>query len=448
MQQTIRKVLLAVILTAGIMFSTERAPAAELFGMREFRLDNGLQVIVIPNHKAPIIKQMVWYKVGGVDEDPGKGGIAHLLEHLMFRGTKKVKDSRFNEIISDNGGDSNAFTAQDYTSYHEAVDISKLELAMFLEADRMQNLKLTQEVFEKERGIVFQERKQVVENNPASYFGEAMRRTLWQEHPYSRPVTGMPEEIMKLRLADAQDFYDRYYAPNNAVLVLAGDIDVETARQLAEKYFGPVPAGKKIPQTAFPKLDKHFKGRLEIALPMIESPRVVKMYAAPSYNTNKSAIYPLSVLAQYLGEGETSKLYKKLVLEKKAALAVSASYDFAARSYGSFIISALPAEGVDPDDFERMLEEAVAESVREIGRDGIEDTKGKMLAGQVYLRDNPNDAAYVAGAMSSIGMSVRDIENQAEYIKAVSYRQVAEAADALFSSAPSLTGILKPEEKK
>lgn len=173
--------------------------SAELFGLSSFVLDNGMQVLVIPNHKAPIIKHMVWYKAGSVDEPRGKGGTAHLLEHLMFRGTRKVKDGVFNDLISRNGGESNAFTSLDYTAYHQELDISRLELAMFLEADRMQNLKITPEAFAKERDIVFQERKQVVDNNPLSYFGESMRKLLWQDHPYALSVGARRKILWRLR---------------------------------------------------------------------------------------------------------------------------------------------------------------------------------------------------------------------------------------------------------
>lgn len=421
---------------------------AKIFDMEEFKLDNGMQVIVIPNHKAPIIKQMVWYKVGSVDEPLGKGGTAHLLEHLMFRGTKKVKDSDFNTIISQNGGDSNAFTAQDYTSYHEAVDISKLELAMFLEADRMQNLNFSKDAFAKERDIVFQERMQVVENNPSSYFGEAMRRNLWQEHPYARPITGTPEEIMSLTSGDVYEFYNRFYAPNNAILVLSGDIDVKTAKILAEKYFGKIPAREIGKRVEFPKADKLFNDRLEMYLPRISAVRLVKNYLAPSYNTDKEDIYNLTVFSQYLGEGETSKLYKKLVLDKKIALAVSTSYDFGSRSYGGFSIAAMPKENVDIKVFEQELDAAVQEAINEISLDEIEKVKGKMLAGQVYLRDNPNDAAYIAGSMAAVGMSVEDIEQHADKIKAVSHKDVKNAALRLFSKNPNVTGIIRPEKEK
>lgn len=421
---------------------------AKIFDMEEFKLDNGLQVIVIPNHKAPIIKQMVWYKAGSVDEPLGKGGVAHLLEHLMFRGTKKVKDSDFNTIISKNGGDSNAFTAQDYTSYHEGVDISKLELAMFLEADRMQNLNFSKEAFAKERDIVFQERMQVVENNPSSYFGEALRRNLWQEHPYARPITGTPEEIMSLKVKDVYKFYNRFYAPNNAILVLSGDIDGKTAKILAEKYFGGIPAREIGKRVDFPKLDKRFNDKLEMFLPRINAVRLVKNYLAPSYNTDPKDIYNLTVLSQYLGEGETSKLYKKLVLEKKIALAVSTSYDFASRSYGGFSITALPKENVDIRVFEQELDAAVKEAVDEISLDEIEKIKRKMLAGQVYLRDNPNDAAYIVGSMAAVGMSVEDIEKHADKIKAVSFRDVKKAALNLFKNSSNITGIIRPIQEK
>ena len=206
---------------------------AKLFNASEYRLDNGMQVVVAPNHKAPIVKHMVWYKVGSADEKPGKGGVAHLLEHLMFRGTKLIKGTELNRITENNGMEANAFTGQDYTAYHQLMDISRLELAMFMEADRMRNLNFSDEDFELERDIVYQERKQVVENNPASVFAETMRKVLWQDHPYARPVTGSVEEIRSLKPEDARAFYKCYYAPNNAILVLSGDIEPGVGMKLA-----------------------------------------------------------------------------------------------------------------------------------------------------------------------------------------------------------------------
>lgn len=416
---------------------------AGVFGISSFKLDNGMEVLVIPNHKAPIIKHMVWYKAGSVDEPRGKSGTAHLLEHLMFRGTKDIKDGQFNDLINRNGGDSNAFTSLDYTAYHQALDISRLELAMFLEADRMQNLKITPEAFAKERDIVFQERKQVVDNNPLSYFGESMRKLLWQEHPYALSIGGTPQDIMAITQKDVETFYEQFYAPNNALLVLAGDIDVTTAKILAEKYYGKVKARKIGAKANFPKLDRQFRADMQMQLAGANAPRLVKSFLAPSINNEKESIYALMVLSKYLGEGETSKLYQKLVLEQKLALAVSTSYDYASRSYGTFTIAAVPAEGIDQAKFEKALEEAVTESIQKINPELIESTKQKMLAGLVYLRDNPNDAASIVGMMSAVGFSASDIDTNDMQINEVSAQDVQNAARKIFSS-PAVSGWLLP----
>lgn len=439
MIKIIGKIFLYLILVVGASSSQ-----ASLFGAQEFYLDNGMRVIVIPNHKAPIIKHMVWYKVGSVDEQLGKGGTAHLLEHLMFRGTKKIKDSDFNNIIEKNGGDSNAFTGQDYTSYHQSLDISKLELAMFLEADRMKNLDFNDQAFAMERDIVFQERKQVVENNPSSYFYETISRSFWQEHPYARPITGSPEEINNLQAQDIMDFYNNYYTPSNAILVLAGDIDVETAKKLAKKYYGVIEDKKVTKITKFPILDKKFEAKVEMSLPRINSTRLMKRYLAASNATDKSKVYNLTLLSKYLGEGETSKLYKKLVLEKQKVLNVSTSYDGMSRSYGSFMVSVVPKAGVSAEELNQILMMAINESIEEINLDEIEKVKQKMLSGLVYLRDNPNDAAYIVGSMAVNDLSLDEIEQYADGVKAVDYKSVKSNARNLFNNQSNLLGILKP----
>lgn len=436
------------ILFLAMMLAPVSETQAKLFNGISFYLDNGLQVIVIPNHKAPIVKHMVWYKAGSADEEPGKGGSAHLLEHLMFRGTSEVPGNSFNKILEENGAESNAFTSLDMTAYHQAVDISRLELAMFLEADRMQNLKISDKDFELERDIVYQERKQRVDNNPAAYFGEAIRRTLWQDHPYARPVSGTAEEIMNLTKQDVEDFYRRYYAPNNAILVLSGDIEPETARQLAEKYYGGIKRGAEIKRREVPELEPSFKAVTEMSRPNIKGYRLGRSYAAPSVNHEQGDIYSLSVWAAYLGEGETSKLYKKLVLRDKKALSAEAYYDMNARSYGTFGVSAVPQADVNAEELLQALDRAWNESLNELTDEEVEKVKQKMLVGLVYLRDNPNDAAYIAGASAVIGMPWEDIEKQADEIKKVSAADVLAAAGRLVSSAPQVTGILRPEASK
>ncbi len=439
---------LRILYIACLAFLLAFPARAKLFNGEEFFLPNGMQVIVVPNHKAPIVKHMVWYKSGSVDEAPGKGGSAHLLEHLMFRGTAKVPGDGLNKILEQNGAESNAFTGPDMTAYHQLADISRLELAMALEADRMQNLKLRDKDFVLERDIVYQERKERVDNNPAGYFNETLRRILWQNHPYARPVTGMPEEIMSLTKEDMKAFYESHYAPNNAILVLSGDIDAATARQLAEKYYGGIKKRPLAPKAEMPRLEPSFKASFTMEQTKVNSIRVGKVFAAPSYNVDPQDMYNLTVLSAYLGEGETSKLYKKLVLRDEKALDVSTSYDFGARGYGTFGISAVPAPGISGEELLAAIDDAWAEAMRELTPAELERVKTKMRAGLVYLRDNPEHAAYIAGSLAAIGMPLSEIEKQADEIDEVKVAGVKKSAEKLWKQAPQVSGILKPQQEE
>lgn len=433
------------ILGLGLALLFGSRADAGLFDAQEFYLDNGLRVIVAENHRVPIIKHMVWYKSGAADETVGKGGSAHLLEHLMFRGTGEVKGQEFNRLMEANGAESNAFTGQDMTAYHQLLDISRLELAMFLEADRMRGLQVSDKDFAAERDIVFQERKERVDNNPAGRFREAVSRALWQEHPYGRPVSGTDAEIMNLQKSDIEDYYRRYYAPNNAVLVLAGDIDLPTAKRLAQKYYGGIKAAEALPQDDFAKLKPDFKAVIDMSEPDVQGYRVLRLYAAPSYAVEPDDAYNLQVLAEYLGGGETSKLYKKLVLQKKKALAINADYNPVSRSYGQFSVSAIPAAGVSPEELLAEIDTGWKEALAELNIDELEKVKQKMLAGLVYLRDNPEDAAYIAGSMAVAGADLSEIEGIEQKIKSVQYADVRRAAEKLTTHAPQVTGILRPK---
>ena len=419
---------------------------AETFKVEEFFLDNGLQVVVIENHKAPIVQQMLFYKTGAVDEKIGQGGIAHLLEHLMFRGTAKVKGQQFNRVLEENGAESNAFTSQDVTAYHQLVDISRLELAMFLEADRMQGLMISDDDFATERDIVFQERKQRVDNNPAAKFFEQVRKILWQNHPYGQPVTGQDREIMDLTKKEALSFYNMYYAPNNAVLILSGDIDVITAKNLAQKYYGNLKR-MKTPETSFSELFDGYKARVEMALPDVQLGRLVKIWAAPSFNYKPEQVYPLDVWNEYLSGDENSPLYQKLVIKDKSALSVNTSYDAAARSYGNFVLSAVPTKENDVA-FEKAIERAWLYALKQFDEEKLAQVKQKMLADLVYLKDNPTSLAQVAGYMAATGVDLKHLRNYADYIEAVTLEQVKQAAEDLWNNAPQVTGVLYPEEAK
>lgn len=417
---------------------------AQLFNGEEFKLDNGMRVVVVPNHKAPIIKHMVWYKVGSVDEVSGKGGLAHLLEHLMFRGTTKIKGSEFNKIMEENGAESNAFTTADFTVYHQTADISRLELLMFLEADRMENLQISDDDFVRERDIVFQERKQRIDNNPQGFSGEEIDRILWQNHSYGRPVIGTNEDIFNLTKKDAEDFYRQYYAPDNAVLILAGDIEPQIAKKLAEKYYGKINKKAQIKSENFAKLKNNIKNHIDMELPEIKSERLLISTAAPSYNVNPKDVDALNVLAEYMGGDETAKLYKKLVLEQGVAIAVGTSYYPYARSYGEFNIGATPQKGEDLNDLLLKVRQAWDEALSELNEENLSAVKQKMVAGLIYLRDNPETAAMITGKMVGIGLDLSTIERQAELINNVSIEDVRRAAKHLYS-APQIEALIRPE---
>ena len=427
-----------------LWLGTFNAGAKGVFGAGEFFLDNGLRVIVIPNHRVPIVKHMLFYKTGGVDEKVGKGGVAHLLEHLMFRGTKKISGNRFNQLMEENGAESNAFTSLEMTAYHQLLDVSRLELAMFLEADRMNNLQIDKDVFVKERDIVIQERRQRVDNNPLARFREAINRTLWQNHPYYRPLIGSDEEIFSLTKNDAEEFYHQYYAPNNAVLVLSGDINIKEAKILADKYYGNLEYAD-VKKNKMPDLNENFKAKIEVEEPEIKSLRIIKIYATSSFMKNAEDVYPLQVLAEYMGGGESSKLYKKLVMRDKKALGVNVSYNPVMQSYGVFQVSMVPVEGIDKEDAQKLLEDAWNEALSELTTDEIEKIKSKMLAKQVYLKDNPEKMAYAVGEMAVIGMDLKDIEAQEQKTKQVRKSQIIEVIKKLETKAPQITGILKPK---
>lgn len=441
------KITFNFFILACLLFA---APAqATMLEVHEFYLDNGLQVIVLPNHKAPIVKHMVWYKVGSADDPVGKGGIAHLLEHLMFRGTKKVPDSQFNEIIERNGGKSNAFTSRDHTAYHQLIDVSRLEVAMALEADRMSGLTVSDEAFAKERDIVYQERQQRVANNSQSRFSEQAFRILWQNSPYSRPISGTDQEIMNLSHQDALDFYRRYYRPENAVLVLAGDIDVDTAKILAAKYYGKI----KNPQYAEqPKVDfspapelNHY--RIESFMRDIRTPRIFQHYIVPSIKDDPKAGFALMLFSYYLGESETSYLDMNLVVPQLAA-EVSASYSGIMRGPGLFSVGMVPVPEMPIAEAEDLLNDTIRGAMCALTPETLEKIKKKMISGQVYIRDNLDEAAFLAGQLTATGLPLSLLENYEQNIMAVSIDDVFSVFKNMLDHSTSITAVIMPENNE
>ena len=418
--------------------------SATVFKAEEFVLPNGLRCVVVENHKAPLIKHMVWYKAGSVDEEAGKGGSAHLLEHLMFRGTKKVKDGAFNEILEKHGAVSNAFTTHEVTAYHEFADISRLEVLMALESDRMQNLNFDKQAFETERKIVFQERMQRIENNPSSIFSERFDLLLWGNSPYGRPVTGLAEEIESLTYDDTLSFYQRFYAPNNAILVLSGDIDAATVKPLVEKYYGKLQSHKVKRQNPV-SVRPYFRETLEMELPDINTVKMVESYILDTTEEIKDEVYDYAVLAEYLGGGETSALYRDLVLKNKEFVSVFAGYNFVTNGNTVFSFSLLPVEGnkMSLTELSDILHHSAENAVKNLTDKRLEQIKRKMVADLVYANDNPADAAQWIGYMLASGFSLADIQNYEEKISSVTLSGVKQAFKNL-QKASGVKGLLKP----
>lgn len=414
---------------------------AKLFGAQEFYLDNGLQVVVVPNHKAPVVKVMLWYNVGSIDEPIGKGGLAHLLEHLMFRGTKKVKGSTFNDIINTHGGDSNAFTSHDFTVYHEFMDVSRLEVALALEADRMENLDISDEAFQTERKIVFQERKQRVANNPFARFGEILDKTLWQNNPYSEPVTGLEEEINNLTKENAVSFYNQYYSPDNAILVLAGDIDLMTAKKVVQKYFAKIkPKQHKIGAVKFENLS-NTSFELIHKMPEIKQARYINRYVVPHFSKDLKKTFALMLFSNYFGETDNSYLQQNYVLNNRL-LAAQSSYSPFRRGQGVFSISAVPDN--DYGNIKEMMDNAILDALQSFTKEKLDKEKQKVLSSLVYLQDDPEEAAYIVGQFTALGFSLNDIENYAQYIKDVEIDDVENAVRQMLKKSAKISAFLLP----
>ena len=424
------------------------APAsAQRFAAESSTLDNGLQVVVVPNHRIPAVVQMVWYKVGAADDPLGKSGVAHFLEHLMFKGTAAVPPGEFAASIARNGGRDNAFTTQDYTAFHETIARDRLDLVMRLEADRMTGLVLDDKVVLPERDVVLEERRMRIDNEPATLLGEQLRAALYLHHPYRNPTIGWPHEIRLLGTADALASYRKWYAPNNAILVIAGDVDLADARPLAEQYFAAIPSQALPVRARVQEPPHHAAARLEMKSARAAQPQWNRSYLAPSYRAGETTqAYPLQVLAEILGGGAGSRLHKTLVLDRSLALSAGAHYSPSTIDLTAFGLYATPKPGVSVSD----LEAAIDGELRRLVRDGVESdevrrAKERMQAASVYARDSLSGPANIIGAGLAIGQSLDEVEAWPDRIGQVTPAEVDAAARAVLVERNSATGVLLPE---
>ena len=424
-----------------------------------FTLDNGLQVVVIQDHRTPVVTQMIWYKVGSADETPGKSGLAHFLEHLMFKGTAKHPAGEFSQTVLRVGGNENAFTSYDYTGFFQRVPREQLPRMMEFEADRMTGLILKDENVLPERDVVLEEYNMRVANNPDARLNEQIMAALYLNHPYGRPVIGWHHEIEKLTREEALAFYRRFYAPNNAILVIAGDVEPKEVRSLTEQTFGKVAAQPSIPARRIRPQEPEPTAPRTVTLsdPQVEQPGVKRYYLVPSASTaapGESAA--LDVLAQLMGGGSNSYLYRALVVDRPLAVDASAAYQGTSLDESQFSIAASPKPGVEFAQVEQVIDDVIAKVAETpAASEDLERVKTQLIAEAIYAQDNQATMARWYGGALTTGLSIEDIRSWSDRIRAVTAEQVRQAAKQWIDKKRSVTGYLikdtaaaKREEKR
>ncbi|SHM54948.1 zinc protease [Roseovarius litoreus] len=424
-------------------------PVAAADQVTSFTLDNGMDVVVIEDHRAPVVVHMVWYRAGSSDEPPGSSGIAHYLEHLLFKGTDTLEPGEFSATVAKNGGSDNAFTSYDYTAYFQRVASDRLGLMMQMESDRMVNLRLTEEDIATELNVIIEERNQRVENNPASLFREQKSALQYLNHPYGDPIIGWQHEMSNLGMEDALGFYKTYYAPNNAVLIVAGDVEPDEVRALAETHYGKIPANPDLPERSRPQEPRQMaERRMIFEDPRVAQPYVTRSYLAPERDSGEQEkAAALTLLAEILGGGTTSLMAEKLQFETQRAVNTAAYYWGTSLDDTTFTMVVVPAPGVTLQQAEDAMDEVIV-SFLETGVDPeqLERIKMQVRASQIYARDDVGQLANRYGRALTQGLTVEDVQAWPDILQAVTPEQIVEAAREVFDRDKSVTGWLKAPE--
>lgn len=409
------------------------------------KLANGMDVVVIEDHRAPVVTQMVWYRIGSADEAPGKSGIAHFLEHLMFKGTPSIPPGEFSKTVARQGGQDNAFTSYDVTAYWERFAADRLDFMMGLEADRMRNLRLTDAIVLPERDVIIEERRMRTDNDPSALLGEQVYAALYLNHPYGHPVIGWLHEMQQLTRGDAEAWYRQHYAPNNAILIVAGDVTPAAARALAEKHFGKLEPQKQAARVRPKEPPAIAERRIVLTDPRATQAYVMREYLSPSYGNAKGReAHALSLTADILGGGATSRLYRALVEEQKMASEASASFDGDYLDDASISISLTPATGVSLDRLEKAADKVIAAFLKS-GPTAAElkRSQQRMRAAAIYARDSQESMANIYGYGLATGQSLESIYRWPETIEEVTADEVKAAANAYLTPERSVTGWLE-----
>lgn len=414
----------------------------------DFKLDNGMQVVVVEDHRAPVVQHMLWYRAGSADEPKGSSGVAHFLEHLLFKATDKLEAGELSKTVAANGGRDNAFTSYDYTAYFQRIAADRLELMMTMEADRMKNIRLTPENIATERKVIIEERNQRTENNPQALFGEQISAVQYLNHRYGTPVIGWMHEMEELDLEDALGFYELYYSPNNTVLVVSGDVTPDEVRTLAEEHYGPIPLNPELPtrlRTEEPR--QNAERRVIFRDARVAQPYISRSYLVPERDSGaQETAAALTILSEILGGSTTSFFAEKLQFDTQTATYTAAGYSGVSLDQTTFRMVLVPTPGISLEEGEAAMDQALADFVEAgVDPEQLDRIKLQIRASEIYAQDNVDAIANRYGRALTSGLTIEDVQAWPAVLDAVSAEDVMQAASLLRREA-SVTGwLMRPE---
>ncbi|WP_170382034.1 M16 family metallopeptidase [Ruegeria atlantica] len=440
----------ALALSAALFAATPLMAKEGHEAVTAFTLDNGMDVVVIEDHRAPVVQHMVWYRAGSADEPVGSSGVAHFLEHLLFKGTDTLAPGEFSATVAANGGNDNAFTSYDYTAYFQRVAADRLELMMRMEADRMRNIRLTEEDIATERDVILEERNQRTENSPRALFGEQMSAAQYLNHRYGVPIIGWRHEMETLDMEDALSFYQTHYAPNNAILVVTGDVEPDEVKTLAEQYYGVIPANADLPERIrSQEPPQSAERRLTFKDPRVSQPYVQRSYLAPERDAGaQEKAAALYLLAELLGGSTTSYLNEKLQFEQQKVVYAGAFYRGVSLDDTTFDLLVVPAQGVSLQQAEDAMDQAVADFIAEgVNEEDLDRIKMQLRAAQTYARDNVDGIGNRYGRALTSGLTVEDVQAWPDIVQDVTGDEIIAAAREVLQPEASVTGWLMKDDE-
>ncbi|WP_170785101.1 M16 family metallopeptidase [Ruegeria lacuscaerulensis] len=440
----------ALALSAALIAATPVCAEDGQEAVTTFTLENGMDVVVVEDHRAPVVQHMVWYRAGSADEPVGSSGVAHFLEHLLFKGTDTLAPGEFSATVAANGGNDNAFTSYDYTAYFQRVAADRLELMMRMEADRMRNIRLSEDDIVTERDVILEERNQRTDNNPRALFGEQMNASQYLNHRYGVPIIGWRHEMETLDMEDALSFYQTHYAPNNAILVVTGDVEPDEVKALAEKYYGVIPANPDLPERIRSQEPPQTAARrLTFKDARVSQPYVQRSYLAPERNAGEQEkAAALFMLAELLGGGNTSYLTEKLQFEQQKAVYTGAFYRGVSLDDTTFDLFIVPAQGVSLQEAEEAMDAAVAGFIADgVNQEDLDRIKMQLRASQTYARDNVDGIGNRYGRALTSGLTVEDVQAWPDVLQAVTGEEIIAAAREVLQLETSVTGWLMRDDE-